>query len=320
MKAIRVHEFGGPEKMVLEDIPDLRPGKGEVLVRIHAAGVNPVETYIRAGAHAVKPNLPYTPGADGAGEVLSVGEGIQRVKPGERVYCAGSITGTYAQQALCREAQVYPLPKQVTYQQGAALGVPYATAIRALFQKAHGLPGESVLIHGASGAVGVAAIQLARAHGMFVIGTAGTEKGLGLVRELGANHAFDHNAPDLVEQVMKVTGGRGVNVILEMLANKNLVKDLGMISARGRIAVIGNRGTIEINPRDAMMRDATILGVFLFNTSEQEMASIHAGLGAALQFGIAKPVVRQEIPLADAKRAHVAVMEPGSYGKIVLIP
>ena len=320
MKAIRVHEFGGPEKLLLEDIPDLRPGKGEVLVRIHAAGVNPVETYIRAGAHAVKPNLPYTPGADGAGEVLSVGEGVQRVKPGERVYVAGSITGTYAQQALCREAQVYPLPKQVTYQQGAALGVPYTTAIRALFQKAHGLPGESVLVHGASGAVGVAAIQLARAHGMFVIGTAGTEKGLGLVRELGAHHAFDHNAPDLVEQVMKVTGGRGVNVILEMLANKNLVKDLGMISPRGRIAVIGNRGTIEINPRDVMMRDASILGVFLFSTTEQEMASIHAGLGAALQFGIAKPVVRQEIPLADAKRAHVAVMEPGSYGKIVLIP
>ena len=320
MKAIRVHEFGGPEKLLLEDIPDLRPGKGEALVRIHAAGVNPVETYIRAGAHAVKPNLPYTPGTDGAGEVLSVGEGVQRVKPGERVYVAGSITGTYAQQSLCREAQVYPLPKQVTYQQGAALGVPYATAIRALFQKAHGLPGESVLIHGASGAVGVAAIQLARAHGMFVIGTAGTEKGLGLVRELGAHHAFDHNAPDLVERVMKVTGGRGVNVILEMLANKNLVKDLGMISVRGRIAVIGNRGTIEINPRDAMMRDASILGVFLFNTSEPEMASIHAGLGAALQFGIAKPVVRQEIPLADAKRAHVAVLEPGSYGKIVLIP
>jgi len=320
MKAIRVHEFGGPEKLLLEDIPDLRPGKGEALVRIHAAGVNPVETYIRAGAHAVKPNLPYTPGTDGAGEVLSVGEGVQRVKPGERVYVAGSITGTYAQQSLCREAQVYPLPKQVTYQQGAALGVPYATAIRALFQKAHGLPGESVLIHGASGAVGVAAIQLARAHGMFVIGTAGTEKGLGLVRELGAHHAFDHNAPDLVERVMKVTGGRGVNVILEMLANKNLVKDLGMISVRGRIAVIGNRGTIEINPRDAMMRDASILGVFLFNTSDPEMASIHAGLGAALQFGIAKPVVRQEIPLADAKRAHVAVLEPGSYGKIVLIP
>ena len=320
MKAIRVHEFGGPEKLLLEDIPDLRPGKGEALVRIHAAGVNPVETYIRAGAHAVKPNLPYTPGTDGAGEVLSVGEGVQRVKPGERVYVAGSITGTYAQQSLCREAQVYPLPKQITYQQGAALGVPYATAIRALFQKAHGLPGESVLIHGASGAVGVAAIQLARAHGMFVIGTAGTEKGLGLVRELGAHHAFDHNAPDLVERVMKVTGGRGVNVILEMLANKNLVKDLGMISVRGRIAVIGNRGTIEINPRDAMMRDASILGVFLFNTSDPEMASIHAGLGAALQFGIAKPVVRQEIPLADAKRAHVAVLEPGSYGKIVLIP
>ena len=320
MKAIRVHEFGGPEKLVSEPVPDLRPGPGEVVVRIHAAGVNPVETYIRMGAHMVKPALPYTPGTDGAGVVLSAGEGVQRVKPGDRVYVAGSISGTYAEQALCREAQVHPLPKQITFPQGAALGVPYATAIRGLFQRAHGVPGESVLVHGASGGVGIAAVQLARAHGMLVIATAGTEKGLRLVREMGAHHAFDHNVPNLPEQVAKATGGRGVNIILEMLANKNLGADLSMVSARGRIVVIGNRGTVEINPRDAMLRDTSILGMILFNASEQEMASIHAGLGAALELGIAKPVIGQEIPLAEARRAHEAVMQPGSYGKIVLIP
>ncbi|MGA2989359.1 MAG: NADPH:quinone reductase [Candidatus Korobacteraceae bacterium] len=320
MKAIRVHEFGGPEKLVLEQVPDLRPGPGEVVVRIHAAGVNPVETYIRMGTHMVKPTLPYTPGSDGAGVVLSVGEGVQHVKPGDRVYTSGSISGTYAEQALCRETQVHPLPKNVTFQQGAALGVPYATAIRGLFQRAHGVPGESVLVHGASGAVGVAAVQLAHAHGMLVIGTAGTERGLKLVREMGAHHVFDHNAPNLPEQVLKATGGRGVNIILEMLANKNLAKDLAMAAPKGRVVVIGNRGTIEINPRDAMLREISILGLILFAATEQELASIHAGLGAALELGIAKPVIGQEIPLAEARRAHEAVLQPGSYGKIVLVP
>src|ERR1035437_1335550 len=143
MKAIRVREFGGPEKLVLEDVPDLRPGAGEVVVRVHAAGVNPVEAYIRTGTYAMKPALPYTPGMDGAGEVLSVGEGVKNAKPGDRVYVAGSLSGTYAQQTLCREVQVHPLAKQITFQQGAAIGVPYATAVRGLFQRAHALPGES---------------------------------------------------------------------------------------------------------------------------------------------------------------------------------
>jgi NADPH2:quinone reductase len=319
MKAIRVREFGGPEKLVVEEVPDLRPGAGEVVVRIHAAGVNPVEAYIRTGTYAMKPALPYTPGMDGAGEVLAVGEGVKTVKPGDRVYVAGSLSGTYAQQSLSREAQVHPLPKQVTFQQGAAVGVPYGTAIRGLFQRAHALPGESLLVHGASGGVGIAGVQLARAHGMLVIGTASSDKGRQLVRDCGAHFAFDHNAPDLAEQVSKATGGRGVNVILEMLANKNLSKDLSMLSQRGRVVVIGNRGSIEINPRDAMARDAAILGMVLFNTPEAELASIHAGLGAALEFGVARPVIGKEFPLAEASRAHEAVLQPGSYGKIVLI-
>lgn len=319
MKAIRVHEFGGPEKLVLENVPDLRPGPGEVVVRIHAAGVNPVESYIRTGTYVVIPTLPYTPGADGAGTVLSTGEGVQQFKTGDRVYVAGSLSGTYAEQTLCREAQVHPLPKNVTFQQGAAVGVPYGTATRALFQKAYALPGESILVHGASGGVGVAAVQLARAHGMLVIGTASTENGRALVREIGAQHVLDHSALDLADQVSKLTGGRGVNIILEMLANKNLAKDLTMVSMRGRVVVIGNRGTIEINPRDAMTRDATILGMSVLNTPGPEMASIHAGLVAALEFGVIRPVISQEIPLAEAARAHVAVLQPGSHGKIVLM-
>jgi NADPH:quinone reductase len=320
MKAIRVREFGGADKLVLEDAPDLRPGAGEIVVRIHAAGVNPVDTYIRSGTYAVKPPLPYTPGMDAAGLVLRTGDGARRVKADDRVYVAGSISGTYAEQALAHESQVHPLPPNITFQQGAAVGVPYGTAYRALFHKAHAQPGESVLVHGASGGVGIAAVQLARAHGMTVIGTAGTDKGRALVRENGAQHVLDHTKPAVAEQVIKLTEGRGVNVILEMLANKNLSKDLSLVSRNGRVVVVGNRGTIEINPREAMTRDASVIGMTLLNVSEADMAAIHAAVGAALESGVARPIIGQEIPLAEAARAHEAVMQPGSYGKIVLIP
>lgn len=308
--------------MALDEVPDLHPGPGEVLVGIAAAGINPVDVYMLSGTYAHKPALPYTPGADGAGVVNAIGAGVTGVAVGERVYVAGSLTGTYAQQALCRPSAVHRLPERVTFQQGAAIGVPYGTAFRALFQKARALPGESVLVFGASGGVGLAALQLARAHGMTVLGTAGTDKGRRLLLANGAHHAIDHTIPHaaVLEQVRSLTGGRGVNVILEMLANKNLAADLQMLSMQGRVVVVGNRGTIEINPRDAMGRDASILGMTLFNVNEVDMASIHAGLGASLENGVARPVIAREFPLQDAARGHEAVMKAGASGKIVLIP
>jgi NADPH2:quinone reductase len=320
MKAIVVSEFGGPEKLLLRDVPDPQPGPGQLVVRIRAAGVNPVEGYIRSGSYAIKPQLPYIPGADGAGEVLRLGTTVDGFKVGDRVYTAGSISGTYAEQALCAVAQVHSLPANANWAQGAALGVPYATAYRALFQKAEARPGESVLVHGASGGVGTAAVQLARARGLTVIGSAGTDRGREMVSENGAHHVLDHHAPNLVERIAKLTGGAGVNIILEMLANQNLAKDLQMVAKFGRIVVIGNRGTIEINPRDAMARDAKIMGMTLFNVPEPELASIHAALGAALETGAIRPVIGREIPLAEAARAQEAVMAPGAFGKIVLVP
>lgn len=320
MKAIRVHEFGAPEVMRVEEVADLKPGAGQVVVRVHAAGVNPVETYIRSGAYARKPSLPFTPGADAGGVVESVGDGVTRFKTGDRVYAAGSVSGTYAERALCNEAQVHPLPEAASFAQGAALGIPYGTAYRALVQLAKAQPGETVLVHGASGGVGIAAVQLARGLGMTIVGTAGTEKGKQLVRQQGADHVLDHTRPDYLEEMGRITGGRGADVILEMLANKNLAKDLTVLAQFGRIVVIGNRGTIEINPRDLMSRDGAIMAMLLMNASEQDMRKIHAGLVAGLRSGTLCPVIGQEVPLADAPRAHVAVMEPGAYGKVVLVP
>ncbi len=320
MKAIRVHEFGGPEVLRHEEVDAPQPGTDEVLVRVRAAGVNPVDTYIRSGAHAVKPGLPYTPGLDAAGVVEAVGEGVTRFSAGERVYTAGAVSGTYAELALCKESQVYALPERTSFSQGAGLFTPYATAYRALFNRGRGVAGESVLVHGASGGVGTAAVQLARAAGFKVIGTGGTEEGRRLVAEQGAHHVLDHHAPDYLAQLTSLTGGNGVDIILEMLSNVNLGKDLDVLAKGGRVVVIGSRGPVEINPRALMMRDASIHGLTLFNATPRELEGIHAAIRAGLEAGTLNPVVGRELPLADAARAHEAVLEAGAHGKIVLIP
>lgn len=320
MKAIRVHEFGGPEVMRLEDVPELIPASGKIVVRVRAVGVNPVDTYIRSGQYAVKPSLPFTPGMDAAGVVELIGDDVTRSKVGDSVYVAGTISGAYAQQALCTESQVHRLPSQITFEQGAAIGVPYATAYRGLFHRAQARPGEVVLVHGATGGVGIAAVQIGRAAGLTVIATGGTEEGRQSVAEQGAHHVLDHHSENYLEQVRTLTGGKGVDVILEMLANVNLGKDLGVLAKHGRVVVIGSRGSVEINPRDAMGRDASILGMTLMNTPEEDRASIHAALVAGLENGTLKPVVGKELPLSEAARAHELVLQPGAFGKIVLIP
>jgi NADPH2:quinone reductase len=320
MKAIRVHEFGGPEVLRVEEVPPPQPGLGQILVCMQAIGVNPVETYIRAGTYAYKPMLPYTPGNDGAGVVEQVGPDVNEFKAGDRVYTAGSISGTYAEFALCKTAQVHPLSGNVSFAQGAAMGTPYATAYRGLFQRAEAKPGETVLVHGASGGVGTAAVQLARARGLRVFGTAGSDEGRKLAREQGAHEVFDHRAPDHFIQIMKATGGRGVDVIVELLANVNLGNDLTILANGGRVAIIGSRGRVEINPRDAMQRDVDLRGMVMPNTSPEDLASIHAALVAGLENGILRPVIGREFPLAEAAQAHRAVMEPGAVGKIVLVP
>jgi len=319
MKAIVVREFGSPEVMKLEDAPEPKPGPGQVTIRVHAVGVNPVDTYIRAGTYARLPNLPYTPGTDIGGTVHAIGANVTRVKVGDRVYGIGAIGGC-AEIALCEDWQVHPLPQGSSFGQGAAIGVPYGTAWRGLLMRAQARPGESVLVHGASGGVGTAAVQIARALGMRVIGTAGSEEGMALVRSQGAHHVLNHRETDYLQKVPALVGGRGVDVVLEMLANVNLDRDLDVLAPHGRVVVIGNRGRVEIDPRKTMARDAAILGMTLFNVTRERLEEIHAGIGAGLENGALNPVVRKEFPLADAAKAHVAMMDSGALGKIILIP
>jgi NADPH2:quinone reductase len=319
MKAILIREFGAPAVMKLEEVPPPAAGPGQVVVRVKAAGVNPVDTYVRSGAYARKPALPHTPGFDIAGIIESVGSGVTRVKVGDRVY-GFLVSGGYAELVACDESHVRPLPDTVSFEQGAALGTPYTTAWIALFSRLHARPGETALVHGASGGVGVAAVQIARAHGLRVIGTAGTEQGLRAIREDGAHVALNHHTAGYLDSLNQAGGAGAPDVVVEMLANVNLDRDLDVIAPRGRIVIVGNRGRGEIDARKAMGKDATISGVMLFNATPAELNEAQAGLIAGLENGSLKPRIGQRLPLADAAQAHEAVMSPGAMGKIVLIP
>ncbi|HET9516001.1 MAG TPA: NADPH:quinone reductase [Gemmatimonadales bacterium] len=322
MRAIVVHRFGGPEVLSLEEAPDPVAGPGQVVIRNHAAGVNPVDAYTRSGTYARLPPLPYTPGWDGAGVVERVGSEVKRLAPGTRVYFSGTVggrgVGGYAERVCCNENQVHLLADRLTFAQGAAIGVPYATAHRALFQRGATRPGETVLVHGASGAVGLAAVQLARAHGCLVIGTAGSEEGLELVQRQGASHAVRHGTDQTATQVLAATKGRGVDVIVEMLANANLDRDLSLLAVGGRVLIVGNRGRVEIDPRQTMAKESAVLGVMLWHATDDELAQVHQELAGGFADGSLTPVVWQELPLDQAARAQELVFEGGAKGKVVL--
>ena len=316
MKAILVDDFGGPEVLELQTVPDSIPQSGEVVVKLHAAGVNPVETYQRAGTPPYNGNLPFTPGSDGAGVISALGDDAGDWKIGDRVYVyAPKGNGTYAEMIACQSNQVYRLPDNISFEQGAAMGVPYATAHRALFGKANAKAGEVVFIHGASGGVGTAAIQLANRAGLAVAGSASDEA---FIERVGAKYTFNHNEDGYMSDALGATCGRGFDIILEMLANENLAKDPDVLAPHGRIVVIGNRGEATVNARDWMSKDATICGMTLFNVTGAQLQEIHADLIGGLQSGQLRPIIGQTFDLADAASSHVAVMEGESHGKIVL--
>jgi len=318
MKAIVVREFGDPDVLKVEETAMPSPGAGQVLVRVMAAGVNPADTYTRAGTYAVKPSLPYTPGTDGAGVVESVGAEVASVKKGDRVYLSRSIPGTYAEYALATETQVHRLPDQVGFPEGAGIFVPYGTAYHALFHHAKARPGETLLVHGASGGVGIAALQFARSRGLVAYGTAGSQAGQDLALREGARLVFDHGDQGHRDKLLAATDGKGFDVILEMLANVNLGDDLKLLARDGRVVVIGSRGDVTITPRDLMGRRGSVHAFTLWAITEEEESEIHAALAAGMERGDLKPVVGRKFPLAEAAAAHRAVMEKEAFGKIVL--
>ncbi|GFS25978.1 quinone oxidoreductase [Elysia marginata] len=319
MQAIIVKTFGGEENLKLEtNVPIPAPGKNEVLIKVMSVGVNPVDTYIRSGTFSSLPSLPYTPGDDVAGIVEDVGAEVTSFKKGDRVYTVRTTTGAYAQYAIAQVQFVNHLPDKLSYAQGAAIGIPYYTASKALHLRSGFKPGETVLIHGASGAVGIAAIQISKKLGLRVVGTAGTKDGMDLVKKTGADFVFNHRDQGYVNAIKDALGG-GVDIILEMLANVNLQTDLELLNVRGRVLVIGCRGNVEINPRTTMGRESSIIGILLLISTNAEFEEMHGLLGKGLQEGWLVPEVYKTYPLADAATAHHDIINnTKTMGKLVL--
>lgn len=322
MHAIVISKFGDPSVLELKhDLAVPTPAPGQVLVEIKAVGVNPLDADIRAGSKDFPVNLPHTPGFDGAGVVVDAPSST-RFKKGDRVYLAGALTGTYASHALAQENQVHPLPDNVTFSQGAGVFAAYSTAYRALVQKAKARPGQTVLVHGASGGVGIAAVQIAVALGLQVIGTASTKEGRDLVAQQGAHQVFNHRDSDYIGRVKLVTkDGAGVDIVIEVLADVNLVKDLDVIQVGGTVVVVGSRGEVDkLAPGLLMMKDATVIGFALHRSTPDEVAEQRAFIGAGLTNGSLRPIVAKEFALVDAPKAHDEILHGAHAGKIVLLP
>jgi NADPH2:quinone reductase len=321
MKAIRVHTFGGPEVLTLEDQVAVPPVKeNQVLVRVTYSGVNPVETYIREGLYSRLPDLPYIPGSDAAGYVHEVGSAVKHLKVGDRVFVAGtsSNSGSYAQFVVSDDTYVFPLHDRLTMQQGASLGVPFFTAYKALILRAQTRPGEVVLIHGASGAVGTAAVQIARALGATVVGTAGTKEGMDVVSRCGAHHVFNHNHKSYEKKMLEHLG-TGFDVIIEHLANINLGHDLQMLKNGARVMIVGCRGTASINPRHLMLPEASIRGVALGTSTREEWMEMGAAIVAGIEAGWVNPVINQVYNMEDVQQVHHDIIHSkGAKGKRVL--
>lgn len=324
MKAIRAHSFGGPEVLKLDEIDDPVPGPNEVVIDMRAAGVNPADTYMRNGTYAIVPDLPYIPGGDAAGVVLAVGANVKNFVVGDHAVVGTAmsmdLTGCYAERIKRPESEVLHLPENVTFAEAAAFGVSYTTAHYGLFERGGARAGETVFIHGASGSVGTSAIQLAKRAGLTVIGSGGTKKGLDLIRTEGADLAVNHTQDGYLDEVTAFTKGEGPKLVLEMLADVNLAADMDLVAKYGRIIIIGNRGDITITPRVAMMKELDIRGIALWNASQDQIAPLVEDILAGVAEGALRPIIGREMPLADAAAAHVAVLEPGAYGKIVLVP
>lgn len=321
MKAMRAHQFGGPDVLRLEEAPDPQIQAGQVRIKVRAAGINPADL-VRLSGRLGQPPLPYIPGTDVCGEVEALGAGVTNVKVGDRI-CGRAFAGGYAEKTCMVANEAVPLPANLSWEEGAAIPIPFFTAYRALFHKAQLRPGETVLVSAGGGGVGVAAIQLAKATNARVLTTVGSREKAERTRELGADVAINYRDQDFVAEVQKATDGKGVNVIIENVAADNLAKDFGAIALNGRIVLIGT-GTgkaadASFGVFGALFKDVSVLGMSLVNAGPviQEIATAVTQLLAA---GRIKAVVSRAYPLAEAQQALEDLVAGRVFGKLVLCP
>jgi NADPH2:quinone reductase len=325
MRAIQISQFGNPDVLEVVDIPMPEPGPNQVRIRVWAAGVNPVDTYVRSGAYGDRP-MPASLGFDAAGEIDAVGHGVDSAVIGTRVYTCTALPGAYAEFAIVDIDRTYPLPDNISFDQGAAIGIPYATAYAALHQHASTGATSTVFVHGGSGGVGIPTIELAKVAGARVAASCGTDGGEEILRAHGADIIVRHDKDGYLETLSSLVadpgpaGQTGIDTIVEMAAHINLGNDLTLLNNRGTVVVVGSRGPVQMNARDVMRRDARIQGMLLFNLTSDERQEIHAKLYPLLLDGTLSPRVAARYTLEQVGDAHVHVLQSGIGGKIVLNP
>lgn len=326
MKAIRIHEDGGPEVLRYEDVPDPTPAAGEVLIRLHAASLNHLDVWVRKGLPSVpKPRIL---GADGAGVVEALGDGVDGFAPGQRVVInpgvmqdSGRVTvigehtdGTHAELVAVPATNVYPLPDDLSFEEAAAFPLVFETAYRMLVTKAGLREGEWVLVWGIGGGVATAAFQIAKALGARVIATSSSDAKLERARELGADATVNHESGDVKGAVIEATGGRGADIVIEHVGEATWRTSQDVASQGGRIVVCG--ATTGPNPPAALHRiwwkELAILGSSMGTMKDFEAAY------ELIKDGRATVVVDSTFPLAETRAAHERLEAGEQFGKIVL--
>ena len=324
MKAVRVHQFNMDVPMRVDDVEDAKPQPGEVLIKAGAVGVNPVDLAIRAANHpyAKLVTPPYVPGAEAAGEIIALGDGVEGWRIGQRVY-GRAMGGSYAENVRLVANATAELPESYSYEEGACITVAFYTAWNALVIKAQAGPGETVLIQGGAGGVGMAAIQLAKRLGCRIFATVSSDAKAKFCKDMGADETINYREEDFAERCMELTAGRGVDVVVELCACDNFDKDLDAIRVDGKIIVIGT-GTgkgpgAEFRVPAVMTKDAVVLGLAVVNLFPK-MPELVRRFTPLLREGAFRVNVDKTSSFEDANEAHDYVLEGQFLGKVVFVP
>ena len=322
MKAVQCVEHGPPEKLVVNDVPVPEPGKGQVRVRVHAAGVNFPDTLIIQNLYQFKPALPFSPGGEAAGVVDAVGEGVDDLKPGDRVV-AMTGNGCFAEHVIANRAQVVPIPGDMPFDIASGFTMTYGTSHHALKQRARLQPGETLLVLGAAGGVGLAAVELGKLMGAHVIAAASTDEKLALCREYGADEVINYATDDLKARVKELTKGRGVDVVYDPVGDRFAEPAFRSMAWNGRYLVVGFAGgAIPALPLNLpLIKGASIVGVFWGAFTQAEAALHRANMAELLEWyraGKLKPHVSKRFPLAEGAAAIRWMMDRKATGKVVL--
>lgn len=321
MKAIKISQFGGPDVLKIQEVPIGKPAAGQALVRVEAAGINFIDIYQRRGSYPVK--LPFIPGLEGSGVVEAVGEGVTNVKPGDRVAYVHE-PGSYAEQNLVIAEHLIPLPKDFSFEQGAAFPLQGMTAHYLVHEFRTIKPGDIVLIHAAAGGMGLLLVQWAKHLGAMVLGTTSTEEKAKIAKEAGADEIILYTKKDFVEEVKRLTNGHGADLIIDGVGKTTFAGNLQAAARRGNVVIYGAASgpADPISPNSLMIHSLTISGGSLFNylLTKEELAMRSKAVIEGIQKGWLKLKVDEIFSLENAPTAHQKLEDRQSVGKILLSP